>query len=1497
MGLTGCLNDDAFGPAVQGCRGDFDFTQKFERIFFWLVPAAIFIPAAALRLIQLLSRPRLVEASVLQLIKTGSLTVLAALQLCLLVLVCATKAVAAASELSIAALCLVLVAHLLMLLVSHLEHARCRRPSFILNIYLFLTVLFDMVQTRTLWLAATTTHEITFTRVFTASLALKIPILILEAYEKARWIAPDGIEHSPEESSGFYSLATYFWLKRLFWTGYRKVLVSDDLYSLDAALSAGATAPPLWGKLHRDSKGDQQQTVLRSLFAAFPWAFLLPMIPRAALIGFRYSQSFVLQALLNHLERQREGAANNGYGLIGACVLVYVGMVTSTAYFGYLNNRAAYITRACLCATVYQKTTELNLSKANDASSLTLMSTDVEHIETGLLQMHQIWGGLVEVAIGCWLLYTNIGVAFLVPLGLVILCTFLLYGAMMFVPKRQTVWMEKIQTRVAVTASAIADMKTFKILGVAGRVADMVQNHRAEEISAGNQFRVLMLVSVVLSYMPISLSPVVAFAATSRTLDVSRLFVSLSFIMLLSSPLLTLFQAVPVFLAGLASFRRIDEYLAQPRQSDYRQFSSRDTRPDTETDEHKSHSAASETSSRIDGKSGLVSSSVIETRPAFVATNASFGWEEGSMILRDLDFVIPRGSITMIVGPTASGKSTLCHALLGEIPIATGSLTAGIPDSAIIAYCAQTAYLSSGTVKENVVGFLPFSQKKYESVMEAAMLNIDVASLPSGHDTDIGSNGIKLSGGQRQRLSLARALYLESEISVFDDALSGLDAETEAKVFDRVFGLSGLIRSRGGTAVCFGNSSRHLGFADHIIVLGKDGSIVKQGSAEMFNDDPNNNSTLLLIDQVDASSADLVASKDAQGAEDDDTPVTKSEVKEPAQSENEGDESDILGNEARKTGDFTVYLYYLRSTTKVATILVLLSSLIAGFCTNFSTVWMSYWAEDSLHRPNAFYLGIYGMLRGTELIGIFGASAFLLIAIVTSSGLNLHSQAITTVIRAPLTLFTNTDTGTVTNLFSQDMTIIDGELPMALLNACLVFFDLLGNCFVIAVASPYIIASYPVLVAILYFIQMFYLRTSRQLRLLSLEAKSPLYSHFLDTMRGLATVRAHGTTPQNITMNNKILDTSQRPGYLLAMIQQWLSTVLLALVGLIATVITVLATQLRTNSGFAGASFVTLMTLSAAISELMQGYTSVETSIGAVSRLRAFSQNIKPEDEADDDAELPPNWPSRGEIRLTDVSASYSVNGVATEDAAKTLALSNLSLSIAPGEKIAICGRTGSGKSSLMLLLLRLLEPLPSSSHTLEVDSVALGRVNRTALRQRIITIPQDPVLLPGDATIKENLDYLGGATDEDCMSVIETAQLADFVKESGGMDAKMCADKLSSGQKQLFSLARAMLRRRTKQQQQESGTSSTDGGLLLVDELNSRLDADTDRLIQDVIRKDFATYTVIVIAHRLDIVMNLCDRVFVLDKGQVVEVDDPKVLVDAKQSQFSKLYHGGGGT
>jgi ABC-type multidrug transport system fused ATPase/permease subunit len=369
------------------------------------------------------------------------------------------------------------------------------------------------------------------------------------------------------------------------------------------------------------------------------------------------------------------------------------------------------------------------------------------------------------------------------------------------------------------------------------------------------------------------------------------------------------------------------------------------------------------------------------------------------------------------------------------------------------------------------------------------MLSADVALLPSGHDTRIGSNGIMLSGGQKQRVSLARALYLDSAgLLVFDDVLSGLDNDTASAVFRRVFGPGGLLRRRKATAVLCTHSVRHLPAADHVVALGADGSVVEEGT---FDDLAKNKKYVHSLgvksgDEGDASEAD--ADKDASSA----PPTMQQPASERAIADEQHEITSALDARARQLGDATVYRHYFAQMRRSRVVLFVLWSLICGGTHSAPTLWMKYWAEDDLGRPTAFYLGIFALLRAMLLGSLMACAWVGLVSFVADSGSRLHQRAVETVVAAPLRYFTTTDSGVVTNLFSQDMALIDGELPMALLNTALDAAISLSMAAVIAVVSPYMALSYPLLLLVLYVVQKFYLRTSRQMRLLDLEAKSPL---------------------------------------------------------------------------------------------------------------------------------------------------------------------------------------------------------------------------------------------------------------------------------------------------------------------------------------------------------------------------------------------------------------------
>lgn len=903
-------------------------------------------------------------------------------------------------------------------------------------------------------------------------------------------------------------------------------------------------------------------------------------------------------------------------------------------------------------------------------------------------------------------------------------------------------------------------------------------------------------------------------------------------------PLSQIFQAVPEVISGFTCLGRIQNFLECQTREDIRQLLA-NVEPKTETE--------------VDVK------------------DAKFGWEAGKLALRNINFTLIRSSLTMVVGPVGSGKSTLCRALLGEMPFSEGRVMLRTHHSHV-GYCDQTSFLFNGSVRDNIVGFSAFNPARYAEAIEATALSYDFSLLPHGDGTNVGSDGITLSGGQKQRVALARALYLQSDLLIFDDVFSGLDAETEEHVFSHVFGSHGLLRKRKTTVLLCTHSVRHLPAADHIIKLG-DGTILAQGSFNQLNDYQG-------LQQVTPPQSSTTGSPTKLQPE---SPLSIPVA--PSTNSSTSPMPTSVTDAARKVGDRMVYKHYIKSMGWGLAISSGFFAAFWGFFTNFPTIWLTFWTDaiNSTYRDhsNVYYVGIYGLLQTSALISLLLLGVTIFINSVKRTGATIHFEALNTLMRAPLAFFPKTDTGVITNLFSQDLNLIDTELPEATINTLVTLAQAIGQIAVMLTSSAYLAISYPFLAVVLYVVQRFYLRTSRQIRLLDLEAKSPLYTHFLDTVKGITTLRAFGFLPDDYQKNLRLIASSQRPAYLLIMIQEWLNFVLNIVVMVMAVLVTTLSVRLHSKSGFAGASLYSLLTLGESLSGIVIYWTKLETSLGAISRLKSFQETVKPEDTDEERIVPSQKWPEQGVVVLKGVSASYEEN--TDGKSSPKLALRDIDLTIASGEKFAICGRTGSGKSSLIALLLKLFNPLPETAGNLKIDDVPLHQLNRQALRERIIAVPQDAVFLPDGCTFQTNLDPLGVSTATECEKILKAVGMWDFVSERGGLEAGMNASTLSAGQRPLLSVGRALLRQRLRAQQQAQG------GILLLDEVSSGVDVDTERVMQDIIRNEFKRYTVISVAHRLDMIMDF-DRVIVMDAGEIVEMGRPVELAGVVGSRFGDL-------
>nr|A0A3G9H9H1.1 RecName: Full=ABC transporter ALT5; AltName: Full=AAL-toxin biosynthesis cluster protein 5 [Alternaria alternata]BBG74265.1 ABC transporter [Alternaria alternata] len=1511
MDFAKCIGDEFFGPVVDGCRGGFDFTLKFELLFFATIPPAIFLILAVPRIASLYSEPTIVAwRSWLYASKQILGFVNLVLQVTLLVMTTQGTAQFKLSGLFLSARIVTTSSTLLSVIVCHYEHSRCRRPSTILDVYLGLTLFLDIAHNRTLWLSVSSSLDAIFVRFHTTTVACKAVLAILESLSKKRlFVLHNRTTQSLDGTRGSYSLSTFSWLSRLLLSGYQNPLRLDSLPLLDEAMAVETLYARFLentkGYLGESSGSDQKSRLplSQALAKTLLLPLLLPILPRLVLIGLSISQAFLIQAVTGFLSAKNK-ADEVGYGLIGATILIYVGIALSTSLYWYYHQRFLYMARSCLTSGIFRKTTELSEATLAESQAITLMSTDIERVLAGFLNLHELWASLIQAVIVSWILWTRLKGFFALPVGLTVACFVALATVGRYIGGFQKTWMQETQKRVAMIASVLASMKQVKVSGLAATIDKKVQQARKTELRASHGVRMLQITAMTLSLLPELIAPVITLAATSESVATSNIFTIVALISLLTAPLGQLFQSVAPLMSGLACLDRIQTYLElEPVR------------------ERRGHNK-----SRLERIVDGPASSDEDYSYAFRVVNGSFRWQKDSPhCLQNVNLTVKHAAFTMIVGPVGSGKSTLCKALLGEISLSAGRVLVGKESEGKIAYCGQTPFLSNSTIRDNIVHFSQWNTSRYIEVIEASGLSYHLARLPDGHDTLVGSNGLLLSGGQRQLIAIARALYSDAHTLIFDDVLSGLDARTEDHVFRHIFGPSGLLRKRHDrpAVILCTQSVMYLPLADHIIVLSEQGDIAEQGKWEVLNSNGGYLQSLCVRD------ADATTPKVELGVEGESernhwhtTESDEMRTKETLEQQlvvSENDEATVSGPASSGpshvvawSGGLANYRYYLKAVSVVALVAFLASAICYGFFFAFPTLWLNFWVRDatSKHRShtNAFWVGIYGLFHALSLLGGFLTMYLAVTSISLVSGASLHSSIFAAIMRAPLSLFRTIDQGTLTNYFSQDITLVDGELPRSLIQFVCDLAISLSMAGVLAASSPYLAAMYPIAIALMYATVKLYLRTSRQLRILALEAKSPLYMHFLDVGRGIATLRAARLLKQYENQNDQLLEISQRPAYLLAMVQYWLLFILNIIVMFLAIFVVTLVTQLRNHgTGFAGSGLVMLLQFGQILASAMQSYAKLETSMGAVHRLKSLFEHVVSDTVGEKGISPPLSWPSKGYIKLDGVSASYMSTNEETDNTLGGLALRNIRLVVEPGQHVAICGRSGSGKSSLVLLLLGLLEPLQSTGcDAITIDGLDIRTIKQAVLSERIIAVSQDTIFLPAGASWQENLDLLGTCTTSEVKSVLENMNLWSLIEsQDGGLTAAMKPEELSSGQKQLFSVARAVLRKRVKDREirqassieipstsqlrlasdaQECKKTESDceavegdsdlyclpqlepsndtrlaagredvlGGVLLLDEFNSSMDLLTEQRYFNRIQSEFPGYTIIAITHSL---------------------------------------------
>ncbi|KAF4817470.1 ABC transporter FUM19 [Colletotrichum siamense] len=791
-------------------------------------------------------------------------------------------------------------------------------------------------------------------------------------------------------------------------------------------------------------------------------------------------QPLLIKAILRCLQDTPTEDGPHGIDnfMILDAVLVYTGIAVAGSIYWQLHLRNLAKIRGLLVGAVYQKLTTVANAQHENAA-VTLMSTDVERVTQGLRVFHEAWANVVEVGIAVWLLQRELHTGSIAPVAIAIACFLVTLCVNKFTMPRQNRWMEALQARINRTVSIISQIKSIKMLGLGEQSEKALDALRVQELELANGFRMIMVFSFCIAFAPIFIVPVVCLAiyisaspngSGDNTFDVAKAFTSLSLVVILTQPLSNLFQYVPMFAGAANCLQRINDFIHSPSHRDRREQKSDVTR---ERGVPRDNASGEEKSTAV--------VDIVERNPAaedvLSIYDGAFGWRENRWNLHGVNISIPKAQLTVITGPVASGKSTLCKAFLGEVPYVKGIVK--ISSGADIGFCDQTPYLTNTTIYENIIGGSVVDNAWYKTVTRAVDLETDFGRLSSGDRTLAGNNGDALSTGQKQRVAIARAVYAKKPLIILDDVFSGMDNGTKAYIYEQLLRPEGLLRLLGMTVI-LACSDRDLCLAaDFVVELTPGGPPASVHPARRAESNYHAEGQRK-IDGISKAtgSPDILPDKTNQSAT---SAVTQKQA-------------------SKSPSDWATYGYFARAVGGPNTALLILLGGIFGTLYTFPSVWVNWWTTDPTAR-DSFYLGIYALLQATGLICWFLFTRHCLTTVVSRSGKKLHNSLLSTVMSASFSYLSTKDSGTIINRFSQDLQSVDGELPAALLNTVATAFIALAQVALVATASSWLTISYPFLVLVFYGIQRFYLRTSQQLRPLDLELKSPLYTHFLDTLR------------------------------------------------------------------------------------------------------------------------------------------------------------------------------------------------------------------------------------------------------------------------------------------------------------------------------------------------------------------------------------------------------------
>ncbi|XP_068644652.1 ABC transporter C family member 10 [Aristolochia californica] len=1238
---------------------------------------------------------------------------------------------------------------------------------------------------------------------------------------------------TPFATAGCLSTMSFWWLNSLMKKGTTKTIEEKDIPQLPKADQAECCYTLFLEQLNRPRQANQSKPSILWTLVSCHWREILVSGFFAFIKILTVSSGPIL---LNAFIKVAEGQAAfkyEGYLLAGGLFLAKCLESLSQRQWYFRSRMIGVRVRSLLSAAIYQK--QLRLSNRarmihSSGEIINYVTVDAYRIGEFPFWFHQTWTTSLQICITLVILYHAIGLATISALLVIILTVICNVPLAKLQHKFQTKLMEAQDKRLKATSEALLNMKILKLYAWETHFKNFIEDLRKVE------YKWLSAVQLRKAYNSFLFwcSPVLVSVATFGTcylihipLYASNVFTFIATLRLVQEPVRSIPEVIGVVIQAKVALARIVRFLEAPELQN----------------EHVRKKLN------------------VEVEHAIVIKSSDFLWEGDSSrpTLRSINLEVKPGGKVAICGEVGSGKSTLLAAILGEIPNIRGMIQV----QGKLAYVSQTAWIQTGTIRENILFGGPMDQKRYQEVVEKCSLVKDLEMLPFGDLTEIGERGVNLSGGQKQRIQLARAVYQNADIYLLDDPFSAVDAHTATSLFNEC--IMGCLSEK--TVLLVTHQVDFLPAFNSVLLMSNGVIMCAAPYAHLLA------SSKEFQELVNAHKETAGTERLAQVVSSQKHKAPAGEIKKVCM-ENQpstlkvstGDQ--LIKQEEKELGDTGLkpYLQYLKQNKGYLYFsFAVLCHLIFVAGQIMQNSWMAANVQNA-NVSNGRLISVYLAIGCASAVFLLLRSVFTVVLGLVSSK-SLFTQLMYSLFRAPMSFYDSTPLGRILSRVSSDLSIVDLDLPFSLIFTAGSTTNAYSNLGVLAVVTWQVLFVSIPMIYLTIRLQRYYFASAKEFMRINGTTKSFIANHLAESISGSMTIRAFEEENRFFSKNLGIIDRNASPFFHGFAANEWLIQRLETMSAIVlssSALAMALLPKGTFSSGFIGMALSYGLSMNISLVFSIQNQCTLANYIISVERLNQYMHIPSEAPEVNETNRPAHNWPTVGQVEIQDLKIRYRPD--------TPFVLQGITCRFGGGEKIGIVGRTGSGKTTLIGALFRLVEP---AGGKIIIDGIDISTIGLHDLRSRLGVIPQDPTLFHG--TVRFNLDPLSQHTDHEIWEVLQKCQLHDAVKEKEmGLDSLVTEDgsNWSMGQRQLFCLGRALLRR---------------SKILVLDEATASVDNATDSILQKKIRTEFAECTVITVAHRIPTVMD-CTMVLALSDGKIVEYDEPMKLMKRKGSLFGEL-------